>query len=633
MLTISINFIWSHLLDIFVLLVYYASHDDHNMIRISMDTTDNNTVTNNITVDTHMEDNGLEEDSSHFCNNKESSSVNDSSNSVVVEVDSLDDDDDDIDDDDDVDDDDDDDHDLDTNMHMDMDSSQDTSKTGKDLSDLVECSQDTTSTSMFTSPKPMNNNNTDIAYQHSITILPTEETSEKQPRKRRTLEELPTYLWNNKDLKGKEKQKKQHEWISKLNHTHVELTDDKKEIAFIDDLPFSYVTLKMLKILCKPYSFPSSIDGKRDKNTLVTALVNAIKSDKMKDLMKKNLKEKLNESSKNKTNTKSTTKPNVISKEGTLFRVINVITSVPGREFFQRTRKAYDRVDLDSNKIPHFDHYDNLLRLYLDVRHTEFDSLHASVMDIDNSFLNHVMNLSTYNPKDYDVLTPEDMKNIVEYIVSNYHNTRVKKNRSGQNKKFHNFIQGKIWLLYLHRILKSLGNRDLLNCCFVELNSEAMVTSSDMDNIGKYSNDRKKRKGSDSQEEEHKEKKLMTEMAEAKMNSISAFMKKTKTTEKIFLNRRLSEVYDLLSSYKSDLNNLRSSLRNIKTESFKSSSNLEELKVQYDNSKEQYKLKKRMISSLEREFEDLQATISTLRGNDTVNDSKENDDDSSMSSF
>ena len=57
------------------------------------------------------------------------------------------------------------------------------------------------------------------------------------------------------DMPKEERSKKQAEWIHKYDHTHVKLTPDRNKIESTCDLPFVYVSSRMLQILRRPYSF------------------------------------------------------------------------------------------------------------------------------------------------------------------------------------------------------------------------------------------------------------------------------------------------------------------------------------------------------------------------------------------
>ena len=59
-------------------------------------------------------------------------------------------------------------------------------------------------------------------------------------------------------------------------------------------------------------------------------------------------------------------KPGFLQYDGTLFRIVNVITSEQGGSSFISTKKDYDRVDIDSNSIPHYENWVHLLGLYND---------------------------------------------------------------------------------------------------------------------------------------------------------------------------------------------------------------------------------------------------------------------------
>ena len=109
-----------------------------------------------------------------------------------------------------------------------------------------------------------------------------------------------------------------------------------------------------------------------------------------------------------------------------MFRVINVITSERGRSSFIATRKDFDRVDIDSNQIPHHDYWLHMLSLYNDIISLEYNNL-TNFAVTDNSFFKSSLQSDENNPKIFDELTLEEFESVVEYIIGKYKKTRQKK--------------------------------------------------------------------------------------------------------------------------------------------------------------------------------------------------------------
>ena len=421
------------------------------------------------------------------------------------------------------------------------------------------------------------------------------------------LEKFPEWLLSPKtDMPKDERAKKQADWIREYDHTHVKLTPDRKEIETIGDLPYDYISSRMLQILCRPYSFPP-VNGTTGKKALEMGLIAAIRSGKVMDMVKQKLKAKLKPS--------KSTKPTCVKKEGTLFRLINVITSEDGKPSFINTMNNYDREDLDRNKIPHEDYYTHLLQLYSDTEIDELSKIQFSKHD-DNSFMAKTMDLEKHDPSKFDTLKVEELKAVVDYIIAQYKATRAKNCHSGTHGDFANFVHGKMWLLYLHQILDSLGDRALTNCCFSELSPDVLLLSSDMNNV-KSSQCSKKRKQVDDENS-----KLKKKLLETKLTSMSAFGDKSKTGEKIAMNRRLTEIYELLSTYKPQVARLKLKFRNLKQQYRSTSVISDDFEVEYEEVKIQYNLKKQLVRNLEKESDDINKM---LKNNSNVSDDSESD--------
>ena len=304
---------------------------------------------------------------------------------------------------------------------------------------------------------------------------------------------IPEFLWKQytkgqAKMRPEERIKKQSQWISNYTIYDCKLNEDKTELESIGGLPIDKITTKMLQKFCQPYQFPP-IDGKRNKDSYCAILVESLKSEEIMEKLQKKLVSKIR-------STKSSSKPIFIKHDGTLFRVINVITSEEGKRTFIKTMQDYDREDIDSNGIRHEDYYTHLHGLYENTTIDQISSISKfSCTESDNSYINKTMDHRDHDPKNFDKLNVKQFKITVDYIVSSYRTVRGWKTRSGQHLHFANFIHGKIWLLYMHQILESLGDRDLINCCYSQLEDDVLLLSSDMTNEMMTRNNKGKRKG------------------------------------------------------------------------------------------------------------------------------------------
>ena len=320
------------------------------------------------------------------------------------------------------------------------------------------------------------------------------------------------------------------------------------------------------------------------------------------------------------------TKPKCLTKEGTLFRIINVITSSHGKQSFMITRQDYDREDIDSNLIPHYDCYHTLLKLYVDITIDEFNKL-SPVLNSDNAFMVKTMDHESHKPDDFDDLTVNQLKDSIDYIVATYKIARSNKNTSGQHLPFASFVNGKLWLLYLNELLVQLGDTALMDCCYAELSDDALLESSNLDenNI----NIKPKRRKYQNQSEGSSENAMKEQLIASKLSAVKSLSERTKRMEQISINRRLNEVYELLAQYKPELVILRKKLQDIKNlKDTQEDADLDSLKSEFDNIKVQYDMKKKIVSNLEKEMENLQTSLKNLSNSDLTSS-----DESSIGSF
>ena len=463
---------------------------------------------------------------------------------------------------------------------------------------------------------------------NSCTVSSTHTPEEQKP--------IPEFLnYPTDNICGDKRTKMQNEWMSNKTFDDVKLTDDGNDILSIGGLMKKNITISMLKILCKPYNFGSAT--KRVKADLVSAIVSTIKSGNAMSLMKTKLSANLDSSSKNAVNKK--TKPGCVKKDGTLYRIINVITSPQGKPHFMNLFQNFDRQDIDSNLGPHYGEYQHLLLLYNDVKNEDYNQLHSCVRSWESSMVNRTFKISDCQPNDYDALTVPDMKGVLKYIGSQYQAASGRQAKSGtHDNDFINFVNGKLWLLYLHELLEAICDKNLFACCFAQLDEDTFLSSSQMANsddnfLNNINRKRKQNSSVSNSKEENEMKKLKKDIDIIKVKSMSAFEEKTKTFEKISINRRLSEVYELMSSYLPEINDLRSQLDELKAQRDNESTNYDQLKRKHSSTKSIYKLKKKMYKNLEKETEDLEEKLSKMSDNKTSEILNDNDDDSSTSSW
>ena len=341
---------------------------------------------------------------------------------------------------------------------------------------------------------------------------------------------LPEYLFNRKNdtISKEEKVKLRSKYICQYDIDDVVIDKEKQTVVSVGNLDTSIITSRMVSDFVKiklGHGIPT--DQRTVKKVFDILYTIKASGSTMNFLIKKQ-----------EANMKKKFRPSILKKDGTLFRVINVITSERGRSSFISTRKDFDRVDIDSNQIPHHDYWLHMLSLYNDILSFEYNNL-TNFAVTDNSFFKSSLQSDENNPKIFDELTLEEFKSVVEYIIGKYKKTRQKKNVSGMHEPYARFADGKLWLLYLHELLVSIGNQALFDCCFVQLNKDVHLCSTtniqdDISTSSKSLSPSKKRKT----ETELLQQKLI----ESKIESVTAFGNKTRKLERISLSRCLNEV-------------------------------------------------------------------------------------------
>ena len=83
-------------------------------------------------------------------------------------------------------------------------------------------------------------------------------------------------------------------------------------------------------------------------------------------------REKFIAASRKKTNAR--TKPTALTQDGTLYRVINVITCEVGKEHYIILRNKFERNDLDG-KLPHTEAWESMVDVYRDELCVEIDTV------------------------------------------------------------------------------------------------------------------------------------------------------------------------------------------------------------------------------------------------------------------
>ena len=252
------------------------------------------------------------------------------------------------------------------------------------------------------------------------------------------------------------KHKRQLEWISGLTFKNVVLDSSMGKIVSIGGQVFETIPVPIIATFLRQQDV-KVLNRKRKKSDMEGLI--------LQHMTGTQYRQKLQSASKKKTN--AATKPACLIDEGTLYRSINVITSEMGKSFYISTRKQFQKDDLDG-KLAHNKAWEELASLY-QTENDDIDNIH----DPNKELVGFAIDADI--AKSYDTLGKEDMKAIVDYIIAHYKEAMNMKVVSGQHLPFSNFVHGKHWLLYLHNRLDSLGDKALIECCYVELDDDVKI--------------------------------------------------------------------------------------------------------------------------------------------------------------
>lgn len=270
-------------------------------------------------------------------------------------------------------------------------------------------SQITQATNSSSSTNTSNNNTT-----HTAPIFPNLQSNSS------TETTLPNYLFNTKfksTLSKKEIAIKKSEFICKTySIDDVVLNEETKSITCIGTLLPTNITSKMLSDFIRNKLGHTITADNRTLKKMYKILYTIKSAGDTIEYLKK----------KQKASIKKRFKPGFLKYDGTLFRIVNVLTSEQGRSSFISTKKDYDRVDIDSNSIPHYENWVHLLGLYNDTISPQINILSEFAITKSSYFTSHLKSEEN-NPKTHDELSVEEFKTVTDYIMTKYKISRQKK--------------------------------------------------------------------------------------------------------------------------------------------------------------------------------------------------------------
>ena len=190
-------------------------------------------------------------------------------------------------------------------------------------------------------------------------------------------------------------------------------------------------------------------------------ILNHVSGQVLKELAKQPMKKKAKASK---------TCPAALTKDGMLYRIINIICSTEGRALFLHTKRVLSHASLNSRE-KNMSLYEEKLDLYRDIsEYNMIDVLDHSQMvgygvEADASM-------------DFDKLNPSEFKECLDFIMAHYQEAHHNKNKSGSHQPFADYTSRKLYLLYLHLQSAEIGDKACSNCVYSALPSETAFSSS-----------------------------------------------------------------------------------------------------------------------------------------------------------
>ena len=173
------------------------------------------------------------------------------------------------------------------------------------------------------------------------------------------------------------------------------------------------------------------LNKKRKKEEITELILNHISGRVLKEIIKQPMKKKAKAAK---------TRPAALMKDGTLYRIINVICSTEGRPLFLKMKRVMSRATLDSGE-KHMSLYKGMVDLYKDM--TECNMI--DVVDQSQMVGYGVENDAAI---DFDQLNPSESKDCLDFIMAHYQEACNNKNKSGSHQPFADYTSRKPYLLY-----------------------------------------------------------------------------------------------------------------------------------------------------------------------------------------
>jgi hypothetical protein len=150
------------------------------------------------------------------------------------------------------------------------------------------------------------------------------------------------------------------------------------------------------------------------------------------------------------------TPPSSITQEGSYYRAINVYFDEMHRVDVSRLGEPPSMGTLDARQFRNKDVFDKLLKSYLAMSIAS-DHIHL-IAFADNPYLQAMGVVSGDVPfaSEFDVLTSEELKDVMEYINHWYQHAHRNSKKSGNHGNFEDFVGDKPYIYYYHLWLQEI---------------------------------------------------------------------------------------------------------------------------------------------------------------------------------
>jgi len=262
------------------------------------------------------------------------------------------------------------------------------------------------------------------------------------------------------------------EYILGVPATNVVLNESGDDILCVGNVEWEGIGLEDRKAFLKHHQV--SFGRTRNKNDLGKVYAQHLKAIPYKNEIAKNRRGGSNAKGGKADGTgirvaKSTTRPTFVTKDGTFYRWINVITSQTGQIRYMATKNACDASMLDQGTAHPVD-WEDLTRIYNESPPTEGERDVNHEIDCVSEFpeTSGYM-LDPMLASDCDTnLSISQIRTLSAYLEGTYSAACHKQKESGTHQFFENCVNGKKWLVYMRCKFNASGNKNLHECVFAE---------------------------------------------------------------------------------------------------------------------------------------------------------------------